>query len=153
MRKLLAPDGDRIIAEAVRTAEAGTSAQIVVVLEASLGLGELLRRQSPRERAIAVFGRERVWDTAANNGLLLYLLVADRDAEIVADRGFNDLVVATEWAAIADALSDDVARRGFPAAIAAAIERIGAVASRVFPASAAAGGNHNELDDTVRVRP
>ena len=153
MRKLVAPDGERIIAEAVRSAEASTAAQIVVVLEASLGLGELISRQPPRERALEVFSRERVWDTKANNGILLYLLVADRDAEIIVDRGFNDLVAPTEWAAIADALSDDVARLGFPAAIAVAIERIGAITSRVFPISAAPGVSHNELDNAVRIRP
>jgi uncharacterized membrane protein len=148
VRRLLARTGAAAITEAVRTAEQATSAQIRVVVEAALDTAPLLRGQTARERALEVFGLDRVWDTSENNGILLYLLVAERDAEIVADRGFNNVVRPEEWESLCEALTHEIGRDGFVPAIVQAVERIGAVASRTFPAT----GYGNELRDELLVR-
>jgi uncharacterized membrane protein len=71
--------------------------EIRVVVEGTLGLGALLRNESSRERAQALFSRLRVWDTEENNGVLLYIQWLDRKVEIVADRGFATRVGQAEW--------------------------------------------------------
>jgi len=146
--RLLTSAGAKTITEAVSAAEQTTSAQIKVVIEAALDLGPLLRGQMARERALEVFGVERVWDTAANNGILLYILVAERDAEIISDRGFNNLVSAHEWDELCGLLTREIRSNGFVPAVISAVERIGAIATRVFPST----GHSNELSDEVRIR-
>ncbi len=66
-------------------------------MEGALHIEPLLRGQSARERAIDVFSQLRIWDTEQNNGVLIYLLLADRDVEIVADRGIDAKVGPEEW--------------------------------------------------------
>ena len=148
VRRHLGAQGAARITEAVKVAEQTTSAQIKVVIEAALDLAPLLRGQTANDRALEVFGHERVWDTSSNNGILLYLLVAERDAEIVADRGFNDLVTAKEWSEICDTLSREVLANDFVTGIIRAVEMIGAVATRIFPSTR----HSNEISDTVSVR-
>jgi uncharacterized membrane protein len=148
LRRLLGSAGASAITEAVSTAERATSAQIKVVIESSLDLGPLCRGQTARERALEVFGLERVWDTSGNNGILLYLLVAERDAEIVVDRGFNKFVAPNEWEGLCSSLTREIAVEGFLTAIVRTVERIGAIASRAFPTT----GSVNELSDDLQLR-
>ncbi|HUS24437.1 MAG TPA: TPM domain-containing protein [Candidatus Binatia bacterium] len=84
------------IEEATRAAEARAGGEIRFALEHALGGSALWRGQPARERAIEVFAQLRLWDTARNDGVLIYLLWADRDVEIVADRGLAT-VPAAEW--------------------------------------------------------
>ena len=72
-----------------REGEARHAGQVCFAIEAALPLARVWRRVTPRERAIEVFGLLRVWDTEHNDGVLVYLLLADRDVEIVADRGIH----------------------------------------------------------------
>lgn len=94
----------RRIEEAVGQVERGHSGEVRVAVETSLDLGELLRSKSARERAVEVFSALGVWDTEDNNGVLLYVLLADRDVEIVADRGIAARVAQPEWEAICQAM-------------------------------------------------
>jgi uncharacterized membrane protein len=95
------PDSAMNTIEAVvEQSERTHTGQIRVVVEAALP-AELLWRSLPaRERAIDVFSNLRIWDTEHNNGVLLYLLLADHDMEIVADRGIARRVPQEEWEAI-----------------------------------------------------
>ncbi len=79
----------RAIEKAIQETEATHSGQIRFAVEATLDLHALLHNQSSRDRAIEVFSRLRVWDTEHNNGVLIYLLLADRKVEILADRGIH----------------------------------------------------------------
>lgn len=88
------------IEAAIKTTESAHVGEIRFVVEGALDLASLLRRQSPRERAIQVFSELRVWDTEFNNGVLIYLLLADRDVEIVADRGINAKLTQQAWETI-----------------------------------------------------
>lgn len=87
---------ERIRATVAR-AEGGHGAEIKVAVEASLDLLPVLRGVTARERALDVFSALRVWDTEHNDGVLLYVLLADRDVEIVADRGLSDRVSQADW--------------------------------------------------------
>jgi uncharacterized membrane protein len=88
------------IESAVAGAESGHVGEIRVAVEASLDLRPLFHGMTARDRAIEVFSELRVWDTEENNGVLLYVLLADRDVEIVADRGIARRVAQAEWEAI-----------------------------------------------------
>lgn len=88
------------IENAVTQSELSHSGEIRVAIEASLEPAEIFAGKTPRQRALEVFAALGVWDTDANNGILVYILLADRDVEIIADRGFNGLVSAEEWAAV-----------------------------------------------------
>ena len=85
---------------AVSEAEKTHEIQLRIVAEAGLPLGSLLRGEIPRARAIELFSRLRVWDTEHNSGVLIYVQMADRKIEIVADRGINAKVKQAEWNAI-----------------------------------------------------
>jgi uncharacterized membrane protein len=106
------------------------------------------RTRSARDRAIDVFAIERVWDTTHNNGVLLYLMVAERDAEIVADRGLNDKMTPEQWHQICLALERDVETLGFTHAVCVAISSIGKRLREHFSSE----GAPNELSDDVIIR-
>lgn len=76
------------------------SGEICIHVEAGLPWSYLWREASARERALAMFGKLRVWDTEQNNGVLIYLLLADRAVEIVADRGLRSAVADSTWGAL-----------------------------------------------------
>src|SRR5574340_1115776 len=88
-RRAFPPRALDAIERVIRETEARHDGQIRFAVEAALDLAPLLAGQTARQRAIEVFSQLRVWDTEHNNGVLIYLLLADRDAEIVADRGLH----------------------------------------------------------------
>ncbi len=85
------------IERAIAESESRHSGQIRFAAENALDLHDLLRGRTARDRAIEVFAALHVWDTEHNNGVLIYLLLADRDVEIVADRGIHDKVGGRAW--------------------------------------------------------
>ena len=85
------------IEQAIKAGEATHSGQVRFVVEGALDGAPLFRDQPARERALDIFSHLRIWDTAHNNGVLIYLLLADRDVEIVADRGIDAKVGAAGW--------------------------------------------------------
>lgn len=136
------------IEAAIVESESHHHGEIRFVVEATRDLMPLLRGESPRERALEVFGRERVWDTEASNGVLIYLLLAERDVEIVADRGFADKVSPEEWEEICRGMEHAFKRGQFGEGALAGISRIDQILTRHFPLM---GANPNELDDAVRL--
>jgi uncharacterized membrane protein len=136
------------VGTAVAELESRTSAELRVVVEGSLDTLDILRGVSARQRAIHVFASERVWDTELNNGVLLYLLLAERDAEIVADRGLNGKISDEEWSEVTRALEQRVSTDGLVPALVATIEHISSLLQRVFPSAHGRG----ELPDELIVR-
>jgi uncharacterized membrane protein len=106
----------------------------------------LWRNATPRERAIAMFGKLGVWDTAQNNGVLVYLLLAERAIEIVADRGISRHVSDAEWQRIVQGMGDAFGKGRYEEGLLAAIAAVDAVLVRHFPAGAGSA-NPNELPD------
>src|SRR5690606_3104073 len=85
------------IERTIRDAESRHVGEIRFVVESALDLPELWRELTPRQRAVQLFSLLGVWDTAQNNGVLVYVLLADRDVEILADRGIAERVPQSDW--------------------------------------------------------
>jgi len=134
----------RAIESAIRESEAIHQGQIRFAVEAALDLAPLLRNQSARERAIEVFSSLRVWDTERNNGVLIYLLLADRDVEIVADRGAHALVGAPEWERICREMEALFRAARFEEGVITGIQAVSAHLARHYPGP---GKKPNELPD------
>ncbi len=131
-RAFPAPSLDAI-ESAITASELTHSAEIRFVLEPALDLGDVSAGVTSRTRARQLFASLEVWDTQANNGVLVYVLFADHAIEIIADRGFDARVGADAWRAIC-AEGEAAYREGrFEAGSVLMIERIGALAARQFP--------------------
>lgn len=134
LRRAFPPRALDAIEKRVSEAEQGHGAEIRVAFEDSLGPGRVLSGLTARERALEVFGALRVWDTEANNGVLLYVLLADHAVEIVADRAAAGVVSDRQWREIANELAARFARDDFVAGTIDAIGRIEGLLAPHFPA-------------------
>jgi uncharacterized membrane protein len=132
------------IEKAIKVSEKDHTGQICFAVEGALDGRPLLRDQPARARAIDVFSQLRVWDTEKNSGILIYLLLADHDVEIVADRGINAKVQQTEWEAICRAMEREFRNRNFEGGALAGIAAVTKLLVKHFPAS---GPHPNELPD------
>jgi len=142
VRRAFPPAAMAAIEQAVARSETQHRGEVRFAVEATLDVSALIAGQSARARAIEVFSQLGVWDTEDNNGVLIYLLLADRDVEIVADRGINAAVAAHEWEAICRAMEAALRRREFEPAVLGAIEAVTRLLARHFPPRA---GDRNEL--------
>ena len=124
-RSLFPEDSLHRIAAAIAAGERRHTGEVMFAVESELTLGQLLRKVQARDRAMHAFARLRTWDTAANNGVLVYLLLADPRIEIVADRGLNGKVSAEQWRGVC-LLMEERLQVGEPEA--AAVRGIDAVA-------------------------
>jgi uncharacterized membrane protein len=147
-RRYFPPSLLRRIEAAVATSERGHSGEVRFSVEGALHPRQLWHGMEGRERAVEVFSNLRVWDTAANNGVLIYLLLADRDVEIVADRGLSNRVLPSEWEEICRSMEAHFARGEFEAGSLLGIAKVDALLRRHFPVD---GANPNELPDAVSV--
>jgi len=132
------------IERAVQASEAGHSGEIRFAVEGGLDGAPLWRGASARERALELFAELRVWDTEQNNGLLIYLLLADRAVEIVADRGLHGRVGEPEWRLICAQMEAAFKAGHFEAGVLAGIAAVSLHLQRHFPPQA---GDRNELPD------
>jgi TPM domain len=130
----------------VAASEHRHTGEVRICVEAGLPMSYLWRNASPRERAITQFGKLRVWDTAHNNGALIYLLLADRAIEIVADRGLNDVVSPAQWHTMVKHLGAALREGRFEDGLTQALEEVSAVMVKHFPADGSQP-NPNELGD------
>ena len=121
------------IEQTIRDSEATHSAEIRFVLEPALALPAVLGGVTPLARARGLFATLGVWDTARNNGVLVYLLFADRAIEIVADRGYTGRVDDAQWRGVCAAAEAAFARGEFTAGSLTLLERVGALAALHFP--------------------
>ena len=150
-RRLLGKDALARIEARVAASEKRHSGEIRVVVEAGLPLSYLRRGATPRERAVALFGKLGVWDTERNNGVLVYLLIAERAIEIVADRGLSRIVPATEWAAIATSMQSAFQAGEFEGGLLRAVDAVDVLLVRHF-AARPGDVDVNELPDAPLLR-
>ena len=122
------------IENAIRSTETRHDGQIRFAVEASLELASLLAGETAQQRAVEVFSELRVWDTEHNNGVLIYLLLADHDVEIVADRGIHVRLGKEVWEAICHEMEASFRAGQFEAGVLAGIHAVGEHLSRHFPA-------------------
>ncbi|MXR37216.1 hypothetical protein GQF02_09555 [Neisseriaceae bacterium B2N2-7] len=123
------------IEHAIRAGEQRHCAQVCFAVEGALSGRALLAGTTARERAIEVFSRLRVWDTEHNNGVLIYLLLAERDVEIVADRGISARVAPAQWEAICHTMEAAFRQGQFEQGTLAGIEALTQLLHHHYPAN------------------
>lgn len=132
-RRLFSKDALQRIAAAIAASELRHTGEIRFAVESALHPRAVLAGVQARHRAEEVFAQLRVWDTEANNGVLLYLLLADHRIEIVADRGFNGRVSAEQWRGACQLIEERL-RAGEPeAAVLRGIEALSTLVEAHFP--------------------
>ena len=144
VRRLFPPATLEAIEASIRAAERLHSGEIRVAIETCLDARQLWAGTSARDRARDVFARLRVWDTALNSGVLIYLLLADHDIEIVADRGFEGRVSDEEWQEVCRCIESEFRAGQYEAGVLAGVRRVSALIARHFPPGP---DDRNELPD------
>lgn len=138
------------IAQAIAAGEARHGGQVCFAVESAVPMATVAAGHDARRCAEEAFARLRVWDTADNNGVLLYLLLADRRIEIVADRGVAAKVDAAQWRSICALMQQRLKSGNAEAAAIAGVEAVSAVLAAHFPRT---GGHqrHNQLPDLPQI--
>jgi uncharacterized membrane protein YgcG len=131
-------DGIEAAIEAAETRHAG---EIRFAVETAIDLPSLWRGETARARALEAFAGLGVWDTEANNGVLIYVLMADHDFEIIADRGIASRVSQAEWEEVCREAEDRFRAGRFGEGAQAAIAGVARLLGRHFPAR---GADRNE---------
>ncbi|HEX4153052.1 MAG TPA: TPM domain-containing protein [Steroidobacteraceae bacterium] len=136
------------IEAAIGRAERAHGGEIRFAIETALTPLHVLADLTPRQRALEVFAQLHVWDTEANNGVLIYVQIADRSVEIVADRGVASRVGQAEWDAVCRMMEEHFRAGRFEAGAIAGVDAVAALLARHFPAGAPrASAAGNQLPD------
>lgn len=134
------------IEQEIKSSEKNHVGEIRFVVEGELSGSQLIHGQSARERAIDVFSQLRMWDTEYRNAVLIYLLLADRSVEIIADRGLHVKTDAPEWEQICRDMEAEFRAGRFKQGAVSGIRAVSQLLTRHFPAN---GAKRNELPDKV----
>ena len=132
------------IEAAIKASETAHIGEIRFAVEGGLDGAPLFKGQSARERAIELFSQLRVWDTQHNTGVLIYLLLADRAVEIVADRGIHAKVESQEWSKVCRQMEAAFRQSNFEGGVVSGVQAVTRHLVEHFPAG---GHNANELPD------
>ena len=132
------------IEAATQASETAHVGEIRFAVEGALDGLPLFKGQSARERAIDLFSQLRVWDTQHNTGVLIYLLLADRAVEIVADRGIHAKVDAQEWNEVCRQMEAAFRQSNYEGGVLSGVQAVTQHLVKHFPAD---GHNGNELSD------
>ncbi|MBT9508641.1 TPM domain-containing protein [Rhodoferax sp.] len=133
-----------MIEKAIKASETAHVGEIRFAVEDALDGVPLFKGQSARARAIEVFSQLRVWDTQHNNGLLIYVLLADRAVEIVADRGIDAKVSAQEWNKVCHQMEAAFKQANYEGGVVSGVQAVTQHLVAHFPAD---GRSRNELPD------
>jgi uncharacterized membrane protein len=144
VRRIFTPAALAAIEQAIKAGEATHTGQVRFVVEGALDGAPLFRDQSARQRALDIFSQLRIWDTAQNNGVLIYLLLVDHNVEIVADRGVDAKVGSAGWEKICTDMEVEFKRSNFQGGVIGGIAAVSRELARYFPAH---GAGPNELPD------
>lgn len=132
------------IEAAIQRSESLHMGELRFAVEAGLDVRELLHGITPRQRAIEVFSQLRIWDTEHNSGVLIYLLLADRRVEIIADRGIHAEVGDESWASICREMEMHFRAGEFERGVLKGITAISGLLQQHFPAH---GAHADELSN------
>lgn len=153
VRRAFPRDALTAIEDAIKAAETTHVGELRFAVEGALHSTALFSGLSPRERALEVFSLLRIWDTEHNNGVLIYLLLADRAVEIVADRGVARCVPPQQWEQVVASMAERLKSGDFEQALNCAIDEVSALLQQHFPAHARLDdGPRNELPDVPVIR-
>src|SRR6476659_3180059 len=131
------------IEQGIAAAESRCSGEIRFVIETALELPEVWGGLMPRERALHVFSSLHMWNTEHRNGVLIYVLAADRDVEIIADRGAAALIPQVDWEGVCRVMEAHFRGGRFAEGSTAGIDAVGSLLARHFPPPR--GVNRDEL--------
>lgn len=145
-RRALPPELLERLTRRVAASERRHGGEIRICVEAGLPASYIWRGLNARDRALMMFSKLRVWDTEHNNGVLIYLLLAEHAIEIVADRGIDRHVSDEQWAAMAARLADALRAGNWEDGLTQALSEVSAVLVRHFPLDNGAPDS-NELPD------
>jgi len=123
------------IENAIAAAEKSHGGEIRFAVEGELHTPDLLRNLSSRQRAAQVFGQLGVWDTEDNNGVLIYVLLADRNVELIADRGYRGKVKDAEWAEVCRLMEQAFRQGEFERGVLDGVAATSQLIARNFPTS------------------
>jgi len=132
------------IEQAIKHGETTHAGQVRFAVEGALDGAPLFRNQPARERALDIFSHLRIWDTEHKNGVQIYLLLADRDVEIIADRGIDAKVGREGWDRICREMEAEFRSGQFERGVIKGIEAVSRELARHFPPH---GPHRNELPD------
>jgi hypothetical protein len=150
-RRALPADAVARIEARVTASECGHSGEIRICVEAGLPLSYLWRGLSARDRAIAMFSKLRVWDTEHNNGVLVYLLLAEHAIEIVADRGIHNQTSPEQWQQLIEPMRPAFAAGRFEDGLTETVASLDRLLVQHFPLLPGQA-NPNELSDHIDLR-
>ncbi|GAA4031338.1 TPM domain-containing protein [Actimicrobium antarcticum] len=147
-RRAFPPATLREIQTTIAGGERVHRAEIKVIIEAALDMMDVLEKKSARERARELFSEYRIWDTEENSGVLLYVNLADRKVEIIADRGVNTLLTRTDWHAVCAMMTSGFASSIFHDSVIAALNELNRLLQQHAPSHSATDSGGNDLSDT-----
>ena len=153
-QRTITPDMLERLTRRVAASESRHTGQIRICVEAALPMSYLWRlgakeslSQLIRQRALMMFGKLRVWDTEHNNGVLIYLQLAQKSIEVVADRNLSQRVSDAQWQAMVARMSASFVAARFEDGLTQALEEVSALLVTYFPMSGEQRGHSNELPD------
>lgn len=142
--RILSNDELREIADVIKSIERKTSGEIRVNIQKRRSLKE--KNLTIRELAVRSFVALGMDRTKDRTGVLIFILIADHEFEIIGDSGINEKVPAEFWKTIADQMSEQFRQNKFFAGITQAIRDVGAALKKEFPLTP---GDTNELPNDV----
>lgn len=148
LKRALPGSALREIDQALVVAENSMSAEIAFVVEEKFSILDLLRCLTARDRAVDLFSTMRIWDTKANNGVLLYLLLAERNIEIVVDRGVSAVLSPEEIESVCREIETTIKNKDVSSGVIAGISKLNLLLQPLFPRK---DGDINEIPDTAVV--
>ena len=134
----------KAIQAAIADGETQHRAEVRLIVEPGLAAAAVLNGHTARHRARELFSLYRVWDTEENCGVLIYINLAERKVEIIADRGVGRAVAAPDWQAVCQTMTQGFARGEFHDSTIAGLVQLNQVLTAHFPAT---GSRHNQLSD------
>jgi uncharacterized membrane protein len=144
VRQYFPKDSMQAIENAIAASEKTHFGEIYFVVESNLHVFDILNKKCAKKRAIEVFSQFHVWDTAQNNGVLIYLLLADHDFEILADRGIHAHVGSEGWEQISREMEQHFKQGDFELGVLSGIAKITEHLDKHFPSNSV---NVNELSN------
>lgn len=149
VKSMLSEDEREAIAQRIEESEKHHTAEIAVAIESRLPWTYLAHRARARERAWSVFGKMQVWDTPQNNGVLIYLLYADKRIEIVADRALAQIIAQEQWDAWVHRLYEHAHAGAWGAGLLAVIDEMDVILRQHFPQTDAYGDDNRAVNRPV----
>ncbi|MCX6236751.1 MAG: TPM domain-containing protein [Bacteroidia bacterium] len=138
-KEFLGKENEKLIVQAIESAEHATSGEIRVHIESKCK-AEVL------DRAAWLFKKLKMHETKDRNGVLIYLSVNDRKFAIIGDSGINKVVPEGFWNDIKEMMIGHFIKGEFASGLINGIEKAGEQLKKYFPWQT---DDVNELPDEI----